>query len=180
MASYPRYKAYPLTEPPPDFVNELSHVFASARKSIDTQALTKGLTSDSVLAVLREDLQALGFQVEQGKKQTQKIQRPVFFGEQGKPTLKYEIDAFHPEWRCGLEVEAGRAWMGNAVYRDLVQAMVMVQVDVLALAVPLKYKFKSGGRSSSSNDFENACSVADALYGHSRFKLPYSLILIGY
>jgi hypothetical protein len=34
-------------------------------------------------------------------------------------------------------VEAGRAWMGNAIYRDLLQALVMVQVDHLILAVHL-------------------------------------------
>ncbi len=70
--------------------------------------------------------------------------------------------------------------MGNAIYRDLVQAMVMVQVDVLALAVPLSYKYKSGGRNTSSSDFNNTKNVADALFGHSRFTLPYSLLLIGY
>jgi hypothetical protein len=53
----------------------------------------------------------------------------VFFGENGQPALKYEVDAYHPEWKAGLEIEAGRAVMGNAIYRDLVQALVMVEVD---------------------------------------------------
>lgn len=70
--------------------------------------------------------------------------------------------------------------MGNAIYRDLVQAMVMVEVDVLALAVPVSYKFKSLGRSTASRDFEAATSIAEALFGHSRFELPYRLLLIGY
>jgi len=60
------------------------------------------------------------------KRKADKIERPVFYGENGIPTLRYEIDAYHPDWRCGLEVEAGRGWMGNAVYRDLIQAAVMV------------------------------------------------------
>jgi hypothetical protein len=91
--------------------------------------LVKGLTSDAVLAVLHPQLEALGFQVEKGKVREQKIERPVFFGENGIPALRYQIDAYHPGWRCGLEVEAGRAWMGNAIHRDLIQALVMVQVD---------------------------------------------------
>jgi len=70
--------------------------------------------------------------------------------------------------------------MGNAVYRDLIQALVMVHVDVLALAVPLSYKYQSGGRPTSSSDYENTRSVAEALFGHSRFTLPYKLLLIGY
>jgi len=98
--------------------------------------LDKGLTSDAVLGVLRPELTQLGFAVERGKTAADKIKRPVFFGENGLPDLQYEIDAFHQEWRCGLEVEAGRAWMGNAVYRDLVQALVMVELETLILAVP--------------------------------------------
>lgn len=83
------------------------------------------------------------------------------------PTLKYQIDAYHAEWRCGLEVEAGRAWMGNAVYRDLIQALIMVQVDHLVLAVPNAYKYKTSGRSVSSTDYASTVAVATALYGHT-------------
>lgn len=104
-------------------------------EQIGSEVLAKGLTSDAVLGVLHSQLEALGFQVEKGKVREQKIERPVFFGENGVPALRYQIDAYHPGWRCGLEVEAGRAWMGNAIYRDLIQALVMVQVDHLVLAV---------------------------------------------
>ena len=166
--------------PPPDFTNELIEVFVEAEPRVGTTHLEKGLTSDGVLAELRDRLLDLGFEVERGKLAEDKVKRPVFFGENGAPDLQYEIDAFHPEWRCGLEVEAGRAWMGNAIYRDLIQALVMVQVDVLALAVPLQYRYQSGGRAVVSKDYANACSVADALYGHSRMTMPYRLLLIGY
>ena len=114
-----------------------------------------------------------------GKRATEKVRRPVFFGD-GTPDLQYEIDAFHPEWRCGLEIEAGRAWMGNAVYRDLIQALVMVEVDVLALAVPNGYRYQSGGKTTVSKDYANTCAVANALFGHSRIRMPYGLLVIGY
>ncbi len=175
-----RYSTFPRTEPPPRFVTDLVDVFRSQHRDIDTHRLKKGLTSDEVLAVLRNDLVGLGFEVEASKRKRDKIERPVFFGENGIPTVRYEIDAFHSEWRCGLEVEAGRAWMGNAVYRDLIQAMVMVQVDWLALAVPNAYKYQSGGKQSISKDYLNACGVADALFGHSRVSMPYRLVVIGY
>ncbi|MEO0438969.1 MAG: hypothetical protein AAF098_18945 [Pseudomonadota bacterium] len=142
--------------------------------------MSAGIRSDGVLAELRSELLDLGFEVEQSKRADSKVRRPVFFGENGAPDLQYEVDAFHPGWRCGLEVEAGRAWMGNAIYRDLIQALVMVQVDVLALAVPLGYRYKSGGRTVVSKDYANACAVANALYGHSRIAMPYGLLLIGY
>jgi hypothetical protein len=45
--------------------------------------------------------------------------------------------------------------MGNAVYRDLVQALVMVEVDWLCLAVPNSYESINGARAQISNDYEN-------------------------
>ena len=167
-----RFSSFPRTEPPPSFATELARVFESHERAISTVALKKGLTSNEVLGVIRDDLVALGFQVEAGKQRADKIQRPVFFGENGEPALNYEIDAYHPVWRCGLEVEAGRAWMGNAVYRDLVQGLVMVQVDTLALAVPNAYKYQSGGRTVASSDYSNTVNVAETLYGHTRVRLP--------
>lgn len=155
-------------------------MFLKHRSVIDTVALGKGLTSNDVLAQLRDDLISLGFAVEAGKTEADKLKRPVYFGLQGDATLKYEIDAYHSNWRCGLEIEAGRAWMGNAVYRDLIQAMVMVDVDILALAIPITYKFNSSGKPTSNSDFDNTQSVVSALYGHSRVRIPYGLLLIGY
>jgi hypothetical protein len=174
------FTSFPQTEPPPPFSSKLADVFLRHEEKIGTYGLDKGLTSNEVLADIKNDLMQMGFEVEAGNKKRDKIERPVFFGENGVPTLQYEIDAYHPEWRCGLEVEAGRALMGNAIYRDLVQGLVMVQVDVLALAVPNAYKFKSGERDVISSDYEKTISVARTLYGHTRVRLPYSLIVIGY
>jgi len=70
--------------------------------------------------------------------------------------------------------------MGNAVYRDLIQAMAMVNVDWLCLAVPNQYKYNSDGKQTISNDYANAKDLAEALFGHSRVKIPYGLLLIGY
>jgi hypothetical protein len=170
------YICFPRTEPPPSYAEDIISVFEQHLTEIGTLDQDDGLRSDEVLGTLRPALKTIGFDVEEGKKREEKIDRPVFFGEGGDPTLKYEVDAYHRRWSCGLEVEAGRAWQGNAIYRDLIQAMVMVQVDVLALAVPNLYKWKSG----SSPDFEKTKSVVEALYGHSRVDLPYSLLLIGY
>ncbi len=66
--------------------------------------------------------------------------------------------------------------MGNAIYRDLIQAMVMSGVETLVLAVSNIYKYKGG----PSHDYDNTIRVAEALYGHSRFALPYTLALVGY
>jgi hypothetical protein len=175
-----RFSTFPRTEPPPTFVEDLVSVFRKHEDEIATEINDKGLRSDDVLSILGTDLLDLGFQVEASKKRADKLERPVFFGENGIPTLRYEIDAYHPEWKCGLEVEAGRGWMGNAVYRDLVQAAVMVGVEYLCLAVSNVYRYKSSGKPAKSRDYINARQLAEAIYGHSRLRLPYNLILIGY
>ncbi len=180
MANDIRFTSFPRTQPPAEFVIDVTGIFQTHLKSISTTALKKGLKSDKVLAVLRSDLVGLGFEVEAGKRDKEKIKRPVFFGENGKAELQYEIDAYHPSWKCGLEVEAGRAWMGNAVYRDLIQALVMVELEHLILALPISYKYMTRGRQTISRDYENSVAVADALYGHSRIRMPFGLTVIGY
>ena len=175
-----RYSTYPRTEVPPAFVRELVGVFRSHESQISTVALAKGLTSDQVLAVVAGDLASLGFAVETGKAASQKVERPVFFGDDGQAELTYQIDGFHAGWRCGIEIEAGRASMGNAIYRDLIQASLMVDLEHLCLAVPMEYKFQSGGRTTVSRDYESAKAVAGAIYSHSRLKMPYGLLVIGY
>jgi hypothetical protein len=88
------FSTFPRTEPPADFIGAVVRVFQQHEEAIGTVQRPKGLTSDQVLEVLRPELLALGFEVEQGKKHAQIIRRPVFFGEKGKPTLEYRIDAY--------------------------------------------------------------------------------------
>ena len=175
-----RFCTFPRTQMPPTFIAQVVEAFKRHYGKIGTTQLEKGLTSDQALAVLRADLVDMGFDVEASKREKDKIKRPVFFGENAQPDLQYEVDAWHPEWRAGLEVEAGRAWMGNAVYRDLIQALVMVDMDHLLLAVPQAYRYTTGGRATVSRDYQNTISVAEALYGHSRITMPFSLCVIGY
>ena len=94
MASNIHYQCFPRTEPPAHFVECLVDVFRAHEDTVGTLRLAKGRTSDEMLSTLAQDLAALGFDVEQGKRADQKIHRPVFFGESWQPTLKYEVDAF--------------------------------------------------------------------------------------
>ena len=174
------FSSFPRTQPPTEAARQLVDVFRAHEAAIGTDHLEKGLLSDAVLEVIRPDLESLGFLVETGKSKAEKIFRPVFFGEDGVPAHHYEIDAYHQGWRCGLEVEAGRAWMGNAVYRDLVLAALMVDMDHFALAVPNQYKHSSGGRRVAHRDYESAVKLAETIYAHPRLQLPYSLTVIGY
>ena len=175
-----RFSTFPRTQSPPMFIADVVKIFEQHWPRIATTLLGKGLTGDQVLALLRDDLVDLGFGVEAGKKANQKIKRPVFFGENGEPDLQYEVDGWHPKWQAGLEVEAGRAWMSNAIYRDLIQALVMVEMKHLIVAVPQEYRHQTKGKTRISRDYEKIIAVAQALYGHSRIDMPFSLCVIGY
>jgi hypothetical protein len=98
----------------------------------------------------------------------------------GSIEVRYEIDAYSENWRCGLEVEVGRGWLGNAFYRDLILASIMVDVDYLAIAVANEYWSKTGGKPFISRDYEYARKLADTIYSHRRVSLPYKLVVIGY
>lgn len=67
---------------------------------------------------------------------------------------QYEIDAFNSVTRVGLEIEAGRGVQGNAIYRDLIQGMVMTNVDHLVVAVANEYRYKSKNKPIVSKDFD--------------------------
>ena len=52
--------------------------------------------------------------------------------------------SFEPTRGIAMEVEAGRATMGNAIYRDLIESSLMVDASFFVLAVPTEYRYKSG------------------------------------
>lgn len=175
-----RYCYYPRTRAPPDFVEKVVSAFRANEGTISTAESDNGLKSDEVLDVVRDNLEAIGFEIEEGKSKDEKIFRPVLFGENGEPGLQYEVDGYHEDERYGLEVEASRAVLGNAVYRDLVQAAVMVQVDTLVLVVPNVYRYNSGGRTTESRAYEKSRDVIDTVYASGRIELPFETLLIGY
>lgn len=133
--------------------------------------------SDDVLAEIAPALIAAGYDVEQGKRAANKLTRPVLFGENGKPTVEYDVDAFHPEHQVVLEVEAGRGAASNADFRDIVRSSLLVGVRYLALAVMVEYR--GGGRPIRS--YENTRNQLDAIYASERLRLPFDgVLLIGY
>ena len=160
----------------------LVDAFAENRAKIDSAVVhEKRMESNDVLQAVAPALGALGFSIEQGKKKTGKLPRPVFFGDEGTFLRTYEIDAFEPADGIALEVEAGRATMGNAIYRDVIQASLMVDARFLALAVPVEYRYESGGRPAREPSYAKTYSVLEAVYGSPRLRLPFDgLLLIGY
>lgn len=181
MATYPSWRFFPAFTPPPPWVSELVGIFAKNQSAIDSAVVhDKPMESDDVLAVLASDLETqMGFEVEKGKKEAGKLPRPVFFGDQGSFLRTYYIDAFQKKDGIALEVEAGRATMGNAIYRDLIQASLMLDARFLALAVPVEYRY--GKKVTKEPSYAKTYSVVEAIYGSRRLSLPFNgLLLIGY
>lgn len=87
--------------------------FLDSRDRLDTASIRS--TSDAALTELRPALEALGFEVEAGKKKIEKIRRPVLFGEQGHAHRVRRVlraadwPIFTLRLRCGRRSCAGRS-----------------------------------------------------------------------
>jgi hypothetical protein len=182
VAVYPSWIYYPRNTRPPAWVEQFVGVVADAEGTISTvRAAPASLRSDAVLQAMAAGLIKLGYAVETGKTAAGKIKRPVLFGENGDPTVSYEIDAFHDEFGIVVEVEAGRGARGNANYRDIVRTSLIVDAQYLALLLPVAYRHSSGGREVVVRAYADTRSQLDAIYASERLKLPFvGVLLLGY
>ncbi len=179
--TYPAWSYFPRNVRPPGWATEAVAAVRDVRSGIDTGPMPTAdqerLTSDAVLARLRPGLEHLGYSVETGKRADQKIRRPVLFGDQGTPTVNYEIDAFHDEHGIAVEVEAGRGAMGNADYRDIVRTSLLLDARFLMLLMPATYRY---GRTQTSA-YSSTRDLLGAIYASERLRLPFEgVLLIGY
>jgi hypothetical protein len=182
---YPLWTYFPRNVRQPQWVTSLAAVIEDARALIDSDPLpadaAERLTSDIVLGHLRSGMEEIGYQVESGKSQVQKIQRPVLFGENGTPEVMYEIDAFHDELGIAVEVEAGRGAMGNADYRDIVRTSLLLDANFFVLMMPVTYRYRSGSKQLSSAAYAKSRDQLSAIYASERLRLPFEgVLLVGY
>ena len=176
---YPAWKYYPLNSRPPEWVGEVVNVVNRAELHISTVEAHTGLSSDDVLAVLRPGLEALGFEVESGKRASQKVQRTVLFGENGRPEVKYDIDAFNDYLGAAVEVEAGRGAANGADYRDIVRTSLILDAKFLILMQP--YAYRSSETAAPMHAYANSRAQLDAIYASRRLALPFvGILLVGY
>lgn len=165
---------FPRSAKCPDELLAVIDVFQSVEKLIDSQVNEKQ-ESNEVLEKVAAYLLDLGFDVETGKKNSQKVFVPVLFGLNGKIEKQFEADAWHRDWRIVLEVEAGRAYVNNQFLKDLFQASMMHGVDYCAIVVRNIYQ------SSNSRDFEKISTFIETMYASERFSLPLKgILIIGY
>lgn len=150
-------------------------------KTVDANKKKEHLKSNEMLSLLRPFLEELGFRVEQGKKEKEKIDVPVLFGENNTIDKSFYADALSNDGRIVIEVEAGRAVFNNQFLKDIFQACMMFEVEYLVIAVLNEYHFKVNGNERISHDYESIRTFLETLYVSNRLQLPLKgILLIGY
>ncbi len=166
-----QWQYYPRSDAPPPIAVSVVSAFEAVNDSIDSQHYN--LKSNEVLAELAPSLLDAGFDVETGKRASEKIYVPVLFGLNGRAEKSFEADAFHAKDRFVLEVEAGRGVTNNQFLKDLFQACMMQDVEYLGIAVRNDYR--------GNPDFERVVRFFDTMYASNRLQLPLDgVLVIGY
>lgn len=166
-----QYQYFPKSCSVPDELRGLILLFQNKEYQITSAKYQ--LPSNDVLHILSDDIAALGYQVETGKKAVDKIKVPVLFGRNGSLEKYFEADCYNQEAKVVIEIEAGRAVTNYQFLKDIFQASVMHDVDYLTIAVRNLYR--------KQKDFEIVTNFLDTLYASNRLELPLKGILeIGY
>ena len=166
---------FPNSLRPSDELRELAAIFDKHMEEISSAA--HGLSSNDVLAVVADDLEASGYLVEKSKRAEDLIRMPVLFGERGALEKEFYADAYHPGAHIVLEVEAGRAVANNQFLKDLFEACMMEDSEYLCIAVRKQY---SGG-GVNSQDYDRVCTFLRTLYASNRLQLPLKgIMVLGY
>jgi hypothetical protein len=84
---------FPKSDEPSAFMRSVVQVFLDRDDELNLRS--REITSDGILKIVCPGLQALGFEVETGKKKNQKIRVPVLFGRNGTVEKAFEADAWH-------------------------------------------------------------------------------------
>jgi hypothetical protein len=174
MTTYPDWSYFPRRTEAPTWVNEFIGVVASSRSEIES-FLHRKLESDEVLAAVRSKLVDQGWEIETGKKDVDKIFRPVLFGDGGVSKVNYEIDGWHPLHKVVLEIESGRGWQGNAFFRDLIRTSLIQGADYPAVGLRTSYSY---AKVKNQNDYVKARDQMDAIFASGRLQLPFEGILV--
>lgn len=185
LVTYPLWSYFPRNARPEEWAVDLCAAVTQHRESLSTIELptetTVKRTSDGVLEVLRPSMETLGYTVETGKSREQRIERPVLFGDNGRPEVTYEIDGFHDELGIAIEVEAGRGAMSNAAYRDIVRTSLLLDAEYFVLMMPITYRYQSAGRTLATDAYAKTRDQLSAIYASQRLRLPFkAVLLVGY
>ncbi|MCD7854783.1 MAG: hypothetical protein LUG66_04095 [Clostridiales bacterium] len=162
---------YPLNKKIPKALEKVVKCFENCEDKISS-TLHK-YKSDEVLQIICPEFERINYVVEKGKSGEQKIRVPVMYGENGKPELSFEVDAYNREEKIVIEVEAGRAWTNYQFLKDFYEACCMDNVRYLCIAVRKIYR--------NNQDYKKICNFFENMYISNRFEIPLKgILIIGY
>ena len=166
-----RHQFFPVNKETPEHLASVIKVFNEYEDKINSHK--HKLDSNTVLEILRKNLEDVGFRIETGKKKNEKIKIPVLFGENGRIIKSFDVDGYHEEFKTVLEVEAGRGVTNNQFLKDFFEACIMVNVDYCIIAVRDTYL--------KQKDFEKVKDFFDSMYASGRMNIPLKgLLIVGY
>ena len=166
-----RHQFFPVNKKTPEHLVSVIKVFNEYEDKINSHK--HKLDSNTVLEILRKNLEGVGFRIETGKKKNEKIKIPVLFGENGRIIKSFDVDGYHEEFKTVLEVEAGRGVTNNQFLKDFFEACIMVNVDYCIIAVRDTYL--------KQKDFEKVKDFFDSMYASGRMNIPLKgLLIVGY
>ena len=162
---------YPKNRKPDELSKQVVQSFTDIQNQINSKI--HSLHSNEVLANVCSRLEAIGFEVEKGKRADEKVHVPVLFGLNGKTQLAFDADAYNEKNKYVIEVEAGRAVVNYQFLKDFFEACTMSDADFLCIAVRNIYRGK--------NDFDTVCSFFEVLFATNRLILPLQgILIVGY
>ena len=166
-----RHQFFPVNKKTPEHLVSVIKVFNEYEDKINSHK--HKLDSNTVLEILRKNLEGVGFRIETGKKKNEKIKIPVLFGENDRIIKSFDVDGYHEEFKTVLEVEAGRGVTNNQFLKDFFEACIMANVDYCIIAVRDTYL--------KQKDFEKVKDFFDSMYASGRMNIPLKgLLIIGY
>lgn len=166
------WQYYPRSDECPQVLRSVEAAFSAVFAEIDSKT-HPGMSSNQALTLVRPGLVALGFDVEGGKKATDRVRVPVLFGANGRIDKSFDADAWHRGEGVVIEIEAGRAVANYQFLKDLFQACMMHDVRYLVIAVRNLYR--------QSDDWRTMTMFLETMYASQRLRLPLAGVLaIGY
>jgi hypothetical protein len=165
------WQYYPKSDATPAHLDAVRKAFEAHASDISSAAHDLG--SNAVLNIVRPSLEAIGFEVESGKKAAQRLKVAILFGRNGSLEKWFDADAVSRTTNTVIEVEAGRGVVNNDFLKHLFQACMMH--DILYFVSVVRIRYQRG------NDFETVYKFFDTLYASRRLSLPLTgVLVIGY
>lgn len=167
---------FPKSSKTPEHLIEVIRIFEKYSRIIDSEKNDNNetrLSSNEVLSIIQKELRLIDYEVESGKRESQKIRRSVLFGPNGVEELSFEADGYNKKNKTVIEIEAGRAVINYQFLKDIFQAAMMIETDYLILGVRNSYR----GR----DDFNEIIKFLNAAYSTNRISFDLKgILLIGY